>query len=156
MAPGEPQPVPLHPAEPGDFRSLCSTFSPHRAPSPWQPGLAAGCGGGWCGWMLCLEVYVGASLPTPEAQLWSCVGSLQEKHQISRQCGNLGSRPRERCRARFPLSSGCRACPAAAAGDAWPGVRAPCKHVPAEPAALGAPRSCLRSCVCCALSAQLR
>lgn len=45
------QPVPLHPAELGDFKWLCYNFCLHPAPSPCQPCcLAPGCGGGWLRW----------------------------------------------------------------------------------------------------------
>lgn len=85
---------------------------------------------------------MGASLPTPKAQLGSCVGSLREKHQISRQCRNLGSKPQSDAGLDPCSPAGCGARPAAAAGDGRPGVSPLYQRRPAEPAALGALGSC--------------
>lgn len=119
------------PAELAGFRLLCRNFrlrpapipSPHLAPSPWQPSRLSP---GRSGARLCplTEVYVGASLPTAEAQLRGCLGFLWEKHQTAQQRGNLPSKPQSNPGLHFCSLVGLQSpsvCPTAAAGDLWLG-----------------------------------
>lgn len=133
---GAPQRVPVQPAGlAGSHRSALTLtcILPPPVPAVPRSGCGAGCADGMpCP---CSELCVGAALPTPEAQLRSCVGSLQEKHQISGQCGNLANKPQSDAGLDCCSPAGCRACPAAAAGDVWLGGGSPAQT-----------RACERAC----------